>query len=282
MAEFPYLPFWTDAYLADCSHLSDAEHGRYILILLALWRTPGCKIPNDDAWLSRRFRRSVEAVRSELRPLIAEFCKTDGNWLWQKRLLLEHKRVTSASKKRSDAAKSMHRNKKQPSQPHARGAEGGHMHPEPYPEPDINTVPSERAKPPSRTPIDLQTELWKSARELLKSRGIADKQAGALIGKWLKGIGPPDNAATLLAILAGAEANCHGDLVPYIEAAIRNRSNANGKQKPSPEQRAEADNAAILRGLGLNPPARGTGAGGNGGPDSGSDGQTPLAIAARH
>src|SRR4051812_21801143 len=59
MAEFPALPLWTDAYLADCGHLSDAEHGRYFLLLMAMWRAPECRLPNDNDWLARRFRRSV-------------------------------------------------------------------------------------------------------------------------------------------------------------------------------------------------------------------------------
>ena len=96
MAEFPALPLWTDAHLADTSHLSDAEQGRYLLMLMAMWRAPGCRLPNDDIWLARKFRRSVEDVLNELRPLIDEFCQCDGNWITQKRLNREYQRVSGA------------------------------------------------------------------------------------------------------------------------------------------------------------------------------------------
>ncbi len=112
MAELPFLPIATDAYLADCDHLTDAEHGRYFLILMALWRAPMQRLPNDDEWLARKFRRSVEAVQAELRPLIKEFCQCDGNWITQKRLSKEFKRARKSVNQRSAAAKSRWRKEK--------------------------------------------------------------------------------------------------------------------------------------------------------------------------
>jgi uncharacterized protein YdaU (DUF1376 family) len=106
MADFPALPLWTDAYLADCDHLTDAEHGRYVLMLMHMWRAPKRRFPNDDVWLARKFRRSLEAVQTELRPLIREFFQTDGNWLFHKRLEREFQRLSAMSTKQSDRAKS--------------------------------------------------------------------------------------------------------------------------------------------------------------------------------
>jgi uncharacterized protein YdaU (DUF1376 family) len=83
VAELPFLPIATDAYLADCDHLTDAEHGPYFLMLMALWRAPGQWLPNDNKWLARKFRRSVQAIEKEYRPLIAEFCDCNGNWITQ-------------------------------------------------------------------------------------------------------------------------------------------------------------------------------------------------------
>ena len=53
VAEFPALPLWTDAYLADTTHLTYAESGMYLAILMHMWRCPGCRIPNDQEWLAR-------------------------------------------------------------------------------------------------------------------------------------------------------------------------------------------------------------------------------------
>lgn len=106
MAELPFFPMAIDAYLADTKHLSDAEHGRYHLVLYELWRAPKQRIPNDDKWLARRFNRTVARVQAELRPLIKEFCKCDGNWITQKRLSKEFEYARAKVKQRSDAAKS--------------------------------------------------------------------------------------------------------------------------------------------------------------------------------
>jgi uncharacterized protein YdaU (DUF1376 family) len=89
MAKFPAMPLWTDAYLADCSHLSDAEHGRYMLILIHLWRMPKQRFPNETRFLSRKFNRSAEVIENEWKPLMQEFCKCDGNWISHARLSRE-------------------------------------------------------------------------------------------------------------------------------------------------------------------------------------------------
>jgi uncharacterized protein YdaU (DUF1376 family) len=104
MASFPALPLWTDAYLADTNHLTDAEHGLYLRLLMVMWRSPRCRVPNDDAWLARRLNHSETHIANALRPLIKEFFSSTGNWLYQKRLLKEWKWCTAKSKKNSDAA----------------------------------------------------------------------------------------------------------------------------------------------------------------------------------
>jgi uncharacterized protein YdaU (DUF1376 family) len=104
MAELPFFPLATDAWVADCEHLEDAEVGRYMRILIALWRAPSQRLPNDDEWLARKFRRPAEAVVAELRPLIKEFCQCDGNWITQKRVSKEYKRAVKAINQRRDAA----------------------------------------------------------------------------------------------------------------------------------------------------------------------------------
>lgn len=105
MAQFPALPLFTDSFLADCGHLDDTETGRYLTLLMHIWRAPECRIPNDDEWIARRFRRSVEEVQSQLRPLIREFCTTDGNWITQKRLRKEWDYLQKQRERNSVSAK---------------------------------------------------------------------------------------------------------------------------------------------------------------------------------
>jgi uncharacterized protein YdaU (DUF1376 family) len=106
MAEFPALPLFTDAYLRDCWHLSDAEHGRYFLLMMLIWQTPSCRIPNNREWIARKLRRTPEQYDSDILPLISEFCENSGNWITQKRLTKERDYLRGKSKSQSNRAKS--------------------------------------------------------------------------------------------------------------------------------------------------------------------------------
>ncbi len=105
MSRFASLPLFTDAWVADTKHLSRLERGTYHDLLVLMWRSSECRLPDDDDWLSRRLGMTIDEVQQELRPLIAEFCYSSGNWIMQKRLMREWEWCTRNSKKRSDAAK---------------------------------------------------------------------------------------------------------------------------------------------------------------------------------
>jgi hypothetical protein len=44
MAEYPFLPLWTDAYFADTRHLTLEQHGAYLLLIIEAWRRADCCI----------------------------------------------------------------------------------------------------------------------------------------------------------------------------------------------------------------------------------------------
>ncbi len=105
MADFPSLPLFTDAVTADCSHLTDEEFGRYMRILILMWRTPGCKIPDDPNWISKRMRVDALAYHVHMQTIMQEFCTlSDGYWT-QKRLMKEYLYVQGVTEKRRNAAK---------------------------------------------------------------------------------------------------------------------------------------------------------------------------------
>lgn len=105
MAEFPALPLFTDAYLADTRHLTAEEHGAYLLLLMCAWRTRGCALKDCDRTLARivgvtrpRWRR--------LRPVLAEFFEITGGQWRQKKLTQVYKGVESrVAKNRANGAK---------------------------------------------------------------------------------------------------------------------------------------------------------------------------------
>src|SRR3954462_11066313 len=106
MAQFPGLLLWTDSWVADTAHLTRLERGTYHDLLVLMWRTPGCRVPNDNAWLAKHMRMSPNEISQELRPIITEFCQTDRNFLFQRRLQKEFLRAFQYSSKQSARSKS--------------------------------------------------------------------------------------------------------------------------------------------------------------------------------
>lgn len=104
MAEFPAFPLWTDAYLGDTTHLTTIEHGAFLLLLFAAWRTPTYDLPDDDKLLAR-YCRLTPSQWARIRPTIMGYWKLkDGRW-FNGRLLDERDAVRRKVLQRSDAGK---------------------------------------------------------------------------------------------------------------------------------------------------------------------------------
>lgn len=110
MAEFPAMPLWTDAYIADTQHLTNEEHGVYLRLLMFAWRSPGGTLPDDD----RRLAIMVGAtprVWARLKPTVMAFWTlSDGSWK-QKRLTSERDFVVEKREKNRAAGKASARAK---------------------------------------------------------------------------------------------------------------------------------------------------------------------------
>ncbi|WP_262689823.1 YdaU family protein [Kordiimonas aestuarii] len=105
MAEFPALPLFTDAYLADTRHLTAEEHGAYLLLLMCAWRTRGCALKDCDRTLARTV--GVTRLRwKKLRPTLMEFFTVEGGLWRQKKLTDVYKGVEArVAKNRANGAK---------------------------------------------------------------------------------------------------------------------------------------------------------------------------------
>ncbi len=104
MAQYPGLTIWTDAYLADTSHLTTLEHGAYLLLLFAAWRSEKCSLPNDDKLLARYARMRVDNWM-KIKPIILEFFDIEDDRLIQGRLQDEKSYVSQKSNVGRKAAK---------------------------------------------------------------------------------------------------------------------------------------------------------------------------------
>lgn len=104
MAQFPALTIWTDALIGDTTHLSTAEFGAYMLMLIVAWRTPDCKLPDDDEYLARITRAGRNWSR--MKPAVMAFWKKDADGKWyQKRLLGEYENASRRTQKASHLGK---------------------------------------------------------------------------------------------------------------------------------------------------------------------------------
>jgi uncharacterized protein YdaU (DUF1376 family) len=117
MAEFPAMPLWTDAYLADTGHLTTFEHGAYLLLLMTAWRNSG-SLPNDDRKLAR-FARVTQAQWTRIRPTMLAFFRIEGEQLSQSRLNRELFFIRQQSLRQSNNAKAKYRKTKRPTFPTA-------------------------------------------------------------------------------------------------------------------------------------------------------------------
>ena len=103
MAQFPALPLWTDAYLADTGHLTTIEHGAYMLLLMTMWRAGG-KLPNDDKQLAR-YCRLTAGQWARVKPTLLAFFKVNSDSITQGRLTDELAIVRQKSAKQSNSAR---------------------------------------------------------------------------------------------------------------------------------------------------------------------------------
>jgi len=118
VAEFAAIPLFTDSWIADTAHLTRAERGLYMDLLILIWRSPECRIPNDMAWIGRRLR--VENGEAEtLESIVKEFCQSTGNFLTQKRLKREWSYTFEKRKKNIASAKSRWNKQKEASERNA-------------------------------------------------------------------------------------------------------------------------------------------------------------------
>ncbi len=95
MAEFPALPLFTDAYLADTLDLPLAEHGAYLILLMLAWRRPDCAIPDDMKWLKASMGAACggnlhgHTFNATVPKLLRRFFTLEGGKWTQKRLTKE-------------------------------------------------------------------------------------------------------------------------------------------------------------------------------------------------
>lgn len=102
MAALPYMPLFVADYLADTRHLTPAQHGAYLLLIMNYWQTAK-PLPNDDVKLARITGMSKRDWARN-RAIILEFFSEQENLLVHSRIAQELSRVEAKSLKSKKAA----------------------------------------------------------------------------------------------------------------------------------------------------------------------------------
>lgn len=174
------MPLWIGAYLADTMRLTTAQHGGYLLLLMAYWRGRE-PLPDDDEEL-RSITKTDKSEWKKMRPVLEKFFRVgDGVW-WHKRVEAEIKdanaRQSSAQAKAKAAAGARWKKDKSdaPSMPQALPEDlPEDMHedcPTPSPTPGSGIQPGLNSKnsvcdPPTHTlPDSFKTEIQTSRPDL--------------------------------------------------------------------------------------------------------------------
>jgi|TARA_R110000796_G_scaffold56038_1_gene130191 uncharacterized protein YdaU (DUF1376 family) len=101
MANYPAMPLWTDAYIADTQHLTNEEHGVYLRLLMFAWRTPDCSLPNDDRRLALMVGVTPKKWDKLKVAIMSMWDLDNGYWTQKKQLKVFQAVSISVNQKRS-------------------------------------------------------------------------------------------------------------------------------------------------------------------------------------
>ena len=98
-----WMPLYIGDYLAGTMHLSPAEHGAYLLLLMHQWRSG--PLPDDDRQLAAIARVEHAAWRKGIGATVRRFFTPTPDGLVQMRLDAERTKALGVVDKRTEAGK---------------------------------------------------------------------------------------------------------------------------------------------------------------------------------
>jgi uncharacterized protein YdaU (DUF1376 family) len=231
------MPLYVADYLADTAHLSAAQSGAYLHLIMHYWQTGG--LPNDDRVLARIAKMSAtewRGARSIVQALFQDGWK-HGRIDFE---LSEADRISKAGRAGGKASAAARRQQKQSSKRtiverslNDRGNDSstiGQAPPPPPPSKSSDPYGSAANAAPDTVEVideDPKARLFRIGKTLLASFGVAEKRTGALIGQWLKTRNDPSG---LLAAIQYARDQNVAEPVAYISTLVT-KAPPNGTRK---------------------------------------------------
>jgi uncharacterized protein YdaU (DUF1376 family) len=219
-------PLWVDAFQRDTQHLAADEVGAYMLLLMAMWTRESCDFPDDDRRLAAVCRVSPRLWKARIGPVIREFLTAENGALIQKRLREEATYVERQCKAQSDRKSGeksdnpLNDNDPPTSTDKSTDATADKSPEHPSQQPNNPTVYSDPYGSDG-VAVDARNEaVWKRGVPFLTERGVPEKQARTLLGKWLRDHG----AEKVTDAFVAAKQSGTQDPVPYITASLAGSS----------------------------------------------------------
>lgn len=181
MAEFPTMPFYTDSYTGDTTHLTTIEHGAYVLLLITMWRAGGW-LPYDDDMICR-YTRLRKSQWNKMKPVIMDFMRIEGRMFTQGKLHDTLEAVRIKSNKAAQSARAKHRkyNKTRPANAASTQDErSAILNPDPYPEKGSSSSAHDARDPDP--PIEIEEVPPKDAGGADPSQSTVPTEADIMAG----------------------------------------------------------------------------------------------------
>lgn len=229
----PWMPLNIADYRKDTAHLSAAQHGAYLLLIMHYWHTGA--LPDDDRQLARVACMGDREWKRERR-VIEPFFQSE----WKhKRIDKELARASEITSKRRAAAQ--HRYCKPPANA---GANAGANEPAnggsdaPYTRVPPSTKKGSEANAsgadaPPAEPVytDAKHRLYGEGGPILMSLGLDRDKARQMIGVWRKTV--RDDCEQVLQAIIAARDHKVSDPIPWVTASLKTRVNSDAKAHQS-------------------------------------------------
>lgn len=215
-----WMPLHVGEYLADTGHLSAAEHGAYLLLIMHYWQHRS--LPDDDRKLARICRMEPDDF-SAARETLAEFF---GEGWAHKRIDAELAKADEKYEKRASAGRKGGNAKAAASIATAMPKQCSTNNTDiDKTEEDTEADASAPVPSPEPEPVyaDIRHQLWSEGKLMLRAMGVSEANAGKHIGRWLKDT-EDDCSAVLGAIQRARDHRPAGDVIAFITASIPTKS----------------------------------------------------------